>query len=340
MLKKIKEILTNTGPKILIGKKLNSKVEINNLSQIYFKSYGKLNKNKVFYVIRRNPTAGFFSNITFILNHLKICKEMNFIPIIDMKNYPSLHNEIKIIKNTKNSWEYYFEKLNKYSLDEVYKSKNVYMSAKTFQKNMSIDMTSNQISKYFKKIKIRKEILQKIDNFYQKKFETNDKILGVHFRGSTYKTARGHGFPLTKKLMIKNIQFLLKKFNYNKIFIVTEEHEYLKALKESFKDKLIFYNSFRMKKLDSFKIYPRKNHRYLLGEEILIETVLLSRCDGLTFIKSNVISAAKMFSKKKIKLHEVYMGLNTRNKFFSKYLWLIKSILPSYFGGLKFSFKK
>lgn len=340
MLKKIKEILTNTGPKILINKKQSSKLEINNLSQIYFRSFGKLNKNKIFYVVRRDPTAGFFSNITFILNHLKICEDMNFIPIIDMKNYPSLHNEINIIKNTKNSWEYYFEKLNKYSLNEVYKSNNVFLSSKKFQKKMFIDMTNDKISRYFGKIKIKKEILQKVDNFYKKKFKKNHKILGVHFRGSTYKTARGHGFPLTKDLMIKNIQFLLKKFNYDKIFVVTEEQEYLKVLKENFREKLIYYNSFRMKKLDSFKIYPRKNHRYLLGEEILIETVLLSRCNGLTFIKSNVISAAIMFAKKKIKIHEVYLGLNTRNKFFSKYLWYIKSIIPSYFGGLKVSYRK
>ena len=105
-------------------------------------------------------------------------------------------------------------------------------------------------------------------------------------------------------------------------------------------DKIIYYNSFRMGQLDSFKIYPRKNHRYHLGEEILIETILLSKCDGLTFIKSNVTSAAILFAKKQIKLHEVYLGLNTRNKFFSKYLWLIKSILPSYLGGLKYSYKK
>lgn len=340
MLKKVKEIITNTGPKILIGKKYNSKIKINNLSQIYFKSYGNLNKNKIFYIIRREPTAGFFSNITFILNHLKICDDMNFIPIIDMENYPSLHNEIYPINKNKNAWEYYFKKINKYSLNEVYKSKNVYMSSKTFQKKMSLDMTNNEISRYFNKIKIKKEILQKINIFNKKKFKKNDKILGVHFRGSTYKTARGHGFPLTKELMIKNIQSLIKKFDYNKIFVVTEEQEYLKTLKEKFNDQIIFYDSFRMKKLDSYKIYPRKNHRYLLGEEILIETVLLSKCDGLTFIKSNVISAAKLFTKKKIKLHEVYLGLNTRNKFFSKYLWLIKSILPSYLGGLKYSYKK
>ena len=340
MLKKIKEVFTNTGPKILVDKRYISKIKINNLSQMYFKTYGNLNKNKIFYIIRREPTAGFFSNITFILNHLKICEKINFIPIIDVKNYPSLHNEMQPINKNKNAWEYYFKKINKYSLSEVYKSKNVYLSCKTFQKNMSLDMADNKISRYFSKIKIKKEILQKIDIFNKKKFKKNNKILGIHFRGSTYKTARSHGFPLTKKLMIKNIQFLMNKFNYNKIFVVTEEQEYLKALKKKFKDKVIYYDSFRMNKLDSYKIYPRKNHRYLLGEEILIEAVLLSKCDGLTFIKSNVISAAKLFAKKKIKLHEVYLGTNTRNKFFSKYLWLIKSILPNYLGGLKFTYKK
>ena len=340
MLKKIKAIITNTGPKILIGKKYNSKIKINDLSQIYYKSYGNLNKNKIFYIIRREPTAGFFSNVTFILNHLKICDDMNFIPIIDMQNYPSLHNEIHPINKNKNAWEYYFKKINKYSLNEVYKSKNVYMSSKTFQKKMFLDMTNNEISRYFSRIKIKKEILQKINIFNKEKFKKNDKILGVHFRGSTYKTARSHGFPLTKELMIKNIQSLIKKFDYNKIFVVTEEQEYLKALKEKFNDKVIYYDSFRMNKLDSYKIYPRKNHRYLLGEEILIETVLLSKCNGLTFIKSNVISAATLFAKKQIKLHEVYLGTNTRNKFFSKYLWLIKSILPNYLGGLKFTYKK
>jgi hypothetical protein len=340
MLKKIKEIFTNTGPKILITKKPSSKIEINNLTKIYFKSYGKLNKNKIFYVIRRDPTAGLFSNITFILNHLKICEEMNFIPIIDMKNYPSLYNERHYIKKTKNAWEYYFEKLNKYSLYEVYKSKNVYLSSKTFQQKMSIDMTDHEISKYFSRIKIKKEILQKIDSFEIKNFKQNDKILGVHFRGSTYKTARGHSFPLTKNLMIKNIQFLLKKFNYDKIFVVTEEQGYLKVLKKNFRDRLIYYDSYRMKKKDSFTIYPRKKHRYLLGEEILIETVLLSKCDGLTFVKSNVITAAKMFAKKKIKLHEICLGLNTRNKFFSKYLWFLKTLVPSCLGGLKFTYKQ
>ena len=66
---------------------------IKNCSNFSFHSFGNLNKDKIFYIIRRYPWAGFFSNITFILNHLKICKKMKFIPIIDMENYPTIYNE-------------------------------------------------------------------------------------------------------------------------------------------------------------------------------------------------------------------------------------------------------
>jgi hypothetical protein len=94
-----------------------------------------------------------------------------------------------------------------------------------------------------------------------------------------------------------------------------------------------------MNNIDSFEVNPRLNHRYFLGEEILIESLLLSKCDGLTYVKSNVISASILFSKKSIKLHEVYLGLNSRNRFISKYLWYIKSIIPDRFGGLRLSYK-
>ena len=339
MLKNIKEILTNTGPRVFLRRINNSKISKKEITTCYFKSFGSLNSTKKFYIIRRFPTAGLFSNITFVLNHLKICDEMGLIPIIDMYNYPTLYNEYNNLNKTKNAWEYFFERLNNYTLEEVYKSKNVFLSSKKFEKNMSIDMNDHSISKYSKRIKIKKKIIKKKNKFIKEKFSKKYKILGVHFRGSTYKTARGHAFPATINLMIENIEFLVKKYNYKKIFVVTEEAFYLNALREKFKDKIIYYNSFRMRKLDSFKIYPRKKHRYFLGEEILVETLILSKCDGLTYVKSNVVSAAIMFSNKKIKLHEIFLGLNIRNKIFSKYLWFLKSKLPKKFGGLKMIYK-
>ena len=205
--KNIRQFIYNRRSNIDNTIKSNSYLKKNDLT-FYIKTFGPKNPNIKFYVIQRAIGGGMFSNLNYVIHHIKIALELKCIPIIDMKNYPSLHNEIHPINKNKNAWEYYFKKINKYSLNEVYKSKNVYVSSKTFQKKMFLDMTNNEISRYFSKIKIKKEILQKINIFNKEKFKKNDKILGVHFRGSTYKTARGHGFPLTKKLMIKNIQSL------------------------------------------------------------------------------------------------------------------------------------
>ena len=97
------------------------------------------------------------------------------------------------------------------------------------------------------------------NNFFKKNFSNNDKILEFIFRGSTYKTARGHAYPSTIPEMIKNISNLIKKYKYNKIFLVTEEYNNLKSLeKKNLVKNYFFFDSFRMKNIDSFKIYPRK----------------------------------------------------------------------------------
>ena len=68
--------------------------------------------------------------------------------------------------------------------------------------------------------------------------------------------------------MKKQINYLINNFNYDKIFVVTEEQKYLNSLIKEFREKVtFFYDSYRMNMLDSYKIYPRKNHRYLLGRE-------------------------------------------------------------------------
>ena len=52
-----------------------------------------------------------------------ICKKFNFTPVVDMENFSTIYNEKCKILGTSNAWEYYFEKINKYNLSEVYKSK-------------------------------------------------------------------------------------------------------------------------------------------------------------------------------------------------------------------------
>ena len=314
-------------------KKLNNKFL--NLKPFKKYSFGQKNKNKSFLVINRSPGAGIFSNVTFVINYFLYSKKRDLIPMVDMENFPTIYNEKNKINYTLNAWEYYFQNLNKYKLKDIYKSKNVYFTDSNFIKGMHLDINTNNLRKNFRIIKIKKQLLKKKKNYYQKNFLKTDKILGVHFRGSTYKTARGHAFPPTIKIMKEEIKKVLNEYNYNKIFLVTEETEYLREIKKEFGNICYYYNSFRMNKLDSFKIYPRKNHRYKLGEETIIETLTLSKCDGLIFIKSNVISAAINLSKKKQNKHELFLGYNSRNKFIARWLWYIKRLLPKYIGGLK-----
>lgn len=335
----LKQILTNTGPKLYLRKYIRKKIPI--LTNINLNSFGTKNKNKKFYVIRRSPGAGFFSNLTYVLAHLLIAEKYKFIPVVDMENHPTIYNEKRLINKTYNSWEYYFNKVSKYELKDVYNSKSVILTSNFFESHMPIDMSlKKEFHKIIKKyIHINTDITKEMQKLKKKYFKNNDKILGVHFRGTTYKTARGHAFPIPPKLMKKNIDALIKKFKYNKIFVVTEESDYLEYMKKCYPEKIIYCKFYRTLKLDAFRHYPRINHRYKLGREILIETLLLSYCMGLTYVKSNVSSAAIAFSKKELNLHPLFIGYNSRNKYVSRWYWYFKKILPRWMGGFQINLK-
>ena len=135
--------------------------------------------------------------------------------------------------------------------------------------------------------------------------------------------------------MIEQIDKLVKKHKYNKLFLVTEKKDYLDTFYNRYGKRCVFYNSFRMHRKDNFQIYPRHSRGDWLSEERLIEALILSKCNGLTFIKSNVISAAILFAEKKLNMHEIFLGLNSKNRFISWWLWNLKKILPYNLGGLK-----
>ena len=105
---------------------------------------GNLNPDKIFYVIQRYPGYGIFSNLTFVINHMKIALDMGFIPIVDMQNYSTIYNENKKIYNTFNSWEYYYEQLSPYSLEDVYNSKNIILTDNKFYSELDFSYNINE----------------------------------------------------------------------------------------------------------------------------------------------------------------------------------------------------
>ena len=90
-----KKALPINSPKKYVSTLIKNKFNELNLQ---YESYGKKNPNKFFYIIRRTPGAGFFSNLNFVVHNLFICDQLKMIPVIDMENYPTLYN----CKNAKN----------------------------------------------------------------------------------------------------------------------------------------------------------------------------------------------------------------------------------------------
>ena len=338
----LKKILTNTGPqpiesnKIKIHTKFIKKKLLKDKTNINLYSFGNFNKNKIFYIIRRSPGAGLFSNVIYVINHLMIARENAFVPFVDMQNFKTIYNEKYILNKTLNAWEYYFEQVSKNSIREIYKSNKVIITDNKFYKKFKHTITKNNLNQIAKKyLKTKKIFILEANNFVKKNFK--NKTLGIHYRGTSYKTSANHPFPPTKKQIIDKSKYLIYKYKYNKIFLCTEEEEIFRALNKEFGDKICFIGeSYRSNKDDAFKKYPRQKHRFKLGKEILVESIILSKCQGFLYQNSNVSEFVKYLdSKNEIKYFFMKTAFNSSNEYIAKWLWYYKNQVPKFMGGFE-----
>ncbi len=317
---------------------INRSINLNKIQVNLIISKGELNKDKIFYVIQRNPGKGFFSNVAFVINHIKVAIDNGFIPIVDMENFVTWYNEKNKIFKTNNAWEYYFEQISNFSLKEVYNSKNIILTNRNFYRSSGFLDSINEdkeLKNIFQKYIVIQKNKLKVIHYLRKKLFEKKKILGVHFRGTGYKIGR-QPHPATIKQMVNRLNKILSKENYDKIFLVTEDLNNFKAILTEFKDKVIYLNnSIRENNSNTaFNTYPRLNHRYKLGRDILIEACLLSYCDGYLDIRNNVREAAIAFNlNPNQKRYFIDNGHNSAYPVIGKYIWYIKSFLPKMLGG-------
>ena len=222
-----------------------------------------------------------------------------------------------------------------YILKKILKENKFIITSNKFSKSFSHSIDNDEFRLLFKKyFKINNNHLRFVENF-KKKFFLNKKIVAVHLRGTSYKTSANHPFPITKKQTINLIDKLIKKNKYDKIFLCTEDLNYFNLINEKFKNKIIFLNdAYKSFKDDAFKIYPRKFHRYKLGRDILLEALLISKCDSFIFTNSNVSEFVKFIDNKKIiNYYLIENGFNSPNAYIAKWLWYVRDFLPPSLGG-------
>ena len=298
-------------------------------------SFGSGNPNKVFYVIWRTPFgSGFFSNLSHVLCHLMIADSLGMEPAIDFENFPTLYNEDEEVQGTRNAWEYYFRQTSSVPLREVYASRHVFFCDGKYPAGFNFSVTSIPGSReaFDRHVKILPDIENSV-RIWMEKFGT--RTLGIHFRGQEQNRTPEHPFGPTKRQILDAARRLIREGNFDRIFLVTEDQGYLDLFRRKFGNAVIATDSFRTRGENAYRVWPRPLHRYILGREVLVDALLLSRCQALITSGSNVSEFAKLMNGGRCEVvRRIYNGSNSSNRLLALYLYGIRRWLPPRLGGL------
>lgn len=331
---KIKNIGFNNEGLIKIDSKFN-KIDRKSKHKINKFSFGNQNENKKFYVIKRTPGGGFFSNLIYVIINLHFAKEKKYIPVVDMCNFPTNYNQKKNIDNKKNLWDLFFKPVSKYTLKEVYKSKNVYFSPSKLKFRLEAYKKKKYKKIFDEYIKVNKKILITVEKFVNKNFK-NKKILGIHFRGTDQLISPNHSHPPTIFEIENLIEKKVLKGDFDKIFLLTEDLRYFNTLKKKYGGLIYSYDYFRAKNIDDFSNSKRRNHRNKLGFENLVEAITLSKCNEIVFCETNISLFAIFYSNFKISKYHLNNGIKSPSVLIARFSWYLSIYLPKL---LKYYFK-
>lgn len=257
-------------------------------------SFVKQKNEPIYYIIRRDyRKIGLFSIVITTLARMDYAKKKGYVPVIDMQNYESSYLDNSRL-GIDNAWDYYFQQ--EVSVEEAYASGNFILS------DMSIpDDRPNDSTDYFNNVNMQRErwmefftenIVLQQDVIEKKKFYWNalvkkgEKVLGVLARGTDYFALKPSGHPIQPDIdrLIKDIEQIKKKGNYQKVFVATEDIRILKSLKEKFKTDVISQNQEYVDykggatcDAETKSIYDRRKR----GEAYLINLLMLAECDGI-----------------------------------------------------------
>jgi hypothetical protein len=276
---------------------------------------------------------GFFSLLAAIICWVDIAETKHLIPIVDFENYLCEYNEPNGINETYNSFEFFFEPLSHYPLSDVYQSKNVYLTDNRYPSGyaFSIDTMPDLLRVYEKYFRVRSEIMAEVDLL------SVGNLVGVHYRGQEMRHARAHALPPNKKQMLYAINTTLDNGDYDGIYVCTEDQILLETLTKQLGSAVLHRDYYRTTGANAYKmVYPRLTHKYLLGREILIDTLTLAKCRSFVGCTSNVAAFARFLNDRRY-IMEVKIS-NSRNMWrrpFNYIRWPLANLMPEVLGGFR-----
>lgn len=255
-----------------------------------------VNKPKQKFVIGVHP-HGFFSSFLGVIGNLHWADANDREPVVYWDKR-SLYYQLEGYNDAHNVWEYYFEPVSDATYEPGDQIHSKYEAPNGFQ--ISYHTYHSPEYRHFvhaiieKYVRIRGLILDKIDAFVAE-YEIQDKtVIGLHMRGTDKFMEIRLPNPMT---MIKRANEMAEKIGATHFIVATDEQRLLDLAKKYLHGEVITYDAQRS--YTNKPLHINNAHvlsRGALGEQVLIEAMLLSMCDAFVCSYSNVAYAAYFFN--------------------------------------------
>lgn len=234
--------------------------------------------------------AGLFHNFNIVLGCLDLYDRYEYLGLtVDFKTEGLYYEEAY----GPNWWNYYFEPIDlparktqktatllKYFKDE---EKGALGNGAHFY--MSRERAHTLIERY---IKVHQEILQEVDEFYSR-YLKEAVLIGVHYRG-TDKNLEAE--EVSYSAVADKVREHLEDASY-KIFVATDEPEFLNYMQEEFAGKVYAIDAQR---IQGKPVHYTSKKCFLKGKEALIDCLLLAKTHLLIRTNSNLSAVSAYFN--------------------------------------------
>jgi len=267
---------------------------------------------------------GFFSNYRICLEQLIHHHETNGegIPYLDWSNTTWVEGFNPFDSNTKmgpgNPFDAWFEQVIPTGTDEVVKCVNtprpdlVDHGKHYFDKPIQLKRQQD-IDKLY--VKPKKYITNIIDEIFEREFK-DEVVLSVMARGTEYNLHHPMYGVFGVKDYIEEIGRILEENkDITKLFIVSEDMEYITAINEAFPNSFYIPNVFRrtdesMEYINRVHCWPnvstkRENHCKMLGEEVIIQAKLMGKGKYLFGRLSGMLAGAVLWNENLEKVFKI-----------------------------------
>ena len=292
-------------------------------------------RDKFLIITINHPYAGFFAYVNFALNQLIYAEQHSLSPVVyfgpQSGDGPNAYFDAGVGDNM---WDYYFEPvatltyadierrlsdpddpltlddLTTLSVEELWRiheaePESIYpyphgIHSDKFKSDPGWYSKQRARAHYIinKYVRIKPHILAKVDAFEREYFAGN-RVLGIHMRGTDKGSAK-----LSPELMrivkpreyFRHIDEYTDRHGYCKIFVATEQQQFLHQITARYGDRVLSYQAMRTSGLRN--PFQLDGNGYRKGEDVLIDCLLLSRSDYLLKCTSAVGEFAMYFNPK------------------------------------------